>query len=79
MSAARTAADNADAMIHFHANDPNRQGPGMGEVDFVPIFAMLKEIGYSDWVSVEVFDYTPGIERLVSESMQNMRAAAATS
>jgi sugar phosphate isomerase/epimerase len=69
--------DNADAMIHFHANDPNRQGPGMGEVDFVPIFAVLQEIGYTDWVSVEVFDYTPGVERLVTESMQNMRASAA--
>ncbi len=69
--------DNADAMIHFHANDPNRQGPGMGDVDFVPIFAALREIGYDDWVSVEVFDYTPGVERLVTESMRNMLAAQA--
>lgn len=67
--------DNADAMIHFHANDPNRQGPGMGEVDFVPIFTALREIGYDDWVSVEVFDYTPGIETLVTESMRNLLAA----
>jgi sugar phosphate isomerase/epimerase len=73
----QTIRDNADAMIHFHANDPNRQGPGMGEVDFVPIFAALREIGYDDWVSVEVFDYSPGVERLVSESMRNMQAAAA--
>ena len=67
--------DNADAMIHFHANDPNRQGPGMGEVDFVPIFQALRDVGYDGWVSVEVFDYSPGVERLVSESMTNMRRA----
>ncbi len=67
--------DNADAMIHFHANDPNRQGPGMGDVDFVPIFEAINEIGYDGWVSVEVFDYTPGVERLVTESMNHMLAA----
>ncbi|MAI30714.1 MAG: D-tagatose 3-epimerase [Planctomycetaceae bacterium TMED240] len=70
--------DNADAMIHFHANDPNRQGPGMGNVDFVPIFQALKDIGYAEWVSVEVFDYEPGVETLVTESMKNMLKARAS-
>ena len=66
---------NRDIMAHFHANDPNRQGPGMGQLDFVPIFQALKDIDWQRWVSVEVFDYKPGIERLVRESMQNMLAA----
>jgi len=67
---------NHDLLAHFHANDPNRQGPGMGQLEMKPIFAALKEIDWRGWVSVEVFDYTPGIERLLRESMQNMLAAA---
>lgn len=67
--------DNAQHLAHFHANDPNRQGPGMGDVDFVPIFEALLGIGYDGWVSVEVFDYAPGIETLARQSMQNMRSS----
>ena len=66
--------DNSDALLHFHANDANRRGPGMGEIDFAPIFQALRDVNYDGWVSVEVFDYEPGVETLVSESMQNMKA-----
>jgi sugar phosphate isomerase/epimerase len=64
-------------LAHFHANDPNMQGPGFGQLDFLPILEALGEIDYRGWVSVEVFDYEPGIERLARESIEHMQQCLA--
>jgi sugar phosphate isomerase/epimerase len=65
--------DNRRLLEHFHANDPNMRGPGMGDLDFVPIFQALADIDYRGWVSVEVFDYVPGVEALAGDSIRYMQ------
>jgi len=63
----------AGYMAHFHANDANLQGPGFGETDFAPIADALRSIGYDDYVSVEVFDFRAGPQRIAHESLRYLR------
>ncbi|MCL4179773.1 MAG: sugar phosphate isomerase/epimerase [Verrucomicrobia bacterium] len=58
---------------YFHANDLNLKGPGFGEVDFVPIAAALKEVGYEGYVSVEVFKFDEGPEVIATQSLGYLR------
>jgi sugar phosphate isomerase/epimerase len=62
--------DTSRHLKHFHANDPNRQGPGMGTVRYEPILGALREVGYDGWLSVEAFDLSAGIEALATRSQQ---------
>jgi sugar phosphate isomerase/epimerase len=58
---------------YFHANDVNLKGPGFGEVDFVPIAAALKEVGYDGYVSVEVFKFEEGAEVIATKSIEYLK------
>jgi len=58
---------------HVHLNDPNRLGPGMGDLDFEPVLRALQQAGYEGWLSIEPFDPTPGPERIARESLTYLK------
>jgi len=58
---------------YFHANDRNLKGPGFGDVDFVPIAAALKEVGYDGYASVEVFKFEEGPEAIATRSLEYLQ------
>ena len=46
-------------IAHVQVNDPNRRGPGQGEMKFANILAALKRHDYAGTIAVEPFDYVP--------------------
>jgi sugar phosphate isomerase/epimerase len=65
----------APYVAHVQANDANLGYPGSGDIDFVPIFRALRDVGYDGFVSVEVFDFSPGPETIARKSIEYMRQA----
>ena len=65
----------AGQFAYVHANDKNLKGPGFGAVDFKPIAAALRDVGYDGTVSVEVFNYDDGAETIATKSLEYLHRA----
>ena len=59
-----------DFIRHIHINelDGSYVRPD-GGYDFKPILQIAKDRKFDGWVSMEVFDFTPGSEKIVNESI----------
>jgi len=67
-------------IAHVQVNDPNRRGPGQGDMQFAPILAALKRHGYDGTVAVEPFDYSPdgpGVAAFSAGYLRGLREALA--
>jgi sugar phosphate isomerase/epimerase len=60
-------------VAHIHFNDPNRRGPGEGELKFGPIVAALKSGGYSGIAAIEPFIYEPDGPTCAARALGYMR------
>ncbi|MBC7470709.1 MAG: sugar phosphate isomerase/epimerase [Ramlibacter sp.] len=64
-------------IAHVQVNDPNRRGPGQGDMQFVPILqavAQLQASGdYQGIVAVEPFDYVPDGPTCAARSIGYLR------
>ena len=76
-------ADIAQAIIHagkhighVHFADSNRSAMGMGHTDAAPIIAALKQVGYSGYLSAEVFP-KPDAEACAAQEIKAIKAALA--
>lgn len=64
---------------HYHANQPDGLGPGMGDFDFTPVLAALKEVHYLRWISSEPFEYEPDPTTVARTALTTLKAAAGES
>jgi sugar phosphate isomerase/epimerase len=60
-------------LAHIHFNDPNRRGPGEGDLAFGPIVAALEAGGYSGIAAIEPFIYEPDGPTCAARAIGYMR------
>jgi len=65
-------------IAHVQVNDPNRRGPGEGELAFAPILAALKRNGYAGVVAVEPFKYVPDGQACAARAIGYLRGILET-
>lgn len=66
-----------DLIRHVHLNEMDGRHPGTGSYDFKPVLGVLARRGYKGWLSAEVFDFSPGADRIAEDSLRYLEAQIA--
>lgn len=59
--------------VHVQEMDGTYLGTGNAVNDYVKAFQTLKDLGFTKWVSLEVFDFSPGGKTIANESMETLK------
>ncbi|MBI4891445.1 MAG: sugar phosphate isomerase/epimerase [Acidobacteria bacterium] len=59
---------------HVHVNETDGGHCGTGDYEFAPVLATLKRLNYQGWISLEAFDFSPGPERIATESLRYLNS-----
>lgn len=64
------------AVGHVHFVDSNRRPAGLGHIDYAPIVAALRDIGYAGYLSAEAFPY-PDPDAAAVQTIETFRRITA--
>lgn len=62
---------------HIHINETDGRHPGTGDYDFAALLEVLARRDFGGWVSLEVFDFSPGPEKIAADSLRYIQAQVA--
>jgi len=63
-------------IAHVQLNDPNRRGPGQGDMQFGPILRALHRNNYQGAIAIEPFDYQPDGQACAAHSIGYLKGLA---
>lgn len=67
-----------DLIRHVHINEMDGRHPGTGNYDFKPIFETVARRNFAGWVSLEVFDFSAGAEKIANDSLRYVESVLAS-
>jgi sugar phosphate isomerase/epimerase len=66
-----------DHIKHVHITEKGGPYPGTGSYDYKPVLNVLRRRGYRGWLSLEVFDFSAGADKIAQESFKYIQGEIA--